>query len=427
MPNNLSLTDRLLLGAEFLGRIKNHDGGIPAVKRGDPSGVWTTAESIEALIRCPWFESDFTFKVESMVAFLLQAQLRKRGADENAWPAVAGGTTASTMSTAHSIMALRLAKVIVPAQRRGAIDAAIHSGEEWLRAHQDGESGGWGVEPTGGRSGKEPRVLPTFLALRSLGLAGETAAASQTVRRGVDFLWALYDGNGFSPCRGQPVDTCSTIRAFLAINECHACHERQGFLEHVVNCVVSNKPPGSLWDLDVESYVPDGAAGQITYNHNSTAEVLEFLSITRTHQALQLQLVRWFEMHQSDDGSWPLGANSRTHPQIVTWPTNEAIIACARFVRAHDFSACIDENRPRPKRILLGVVSAVAVIEAIALIVVYNRSWEVLIESWQSQPTDFRRTFWWATSVGLAINVISAPIVYILALTVRRLWAARKK
>lgn len=429
------LAERLLRAIRFLIRTLNSDGGVPAIGPDDPSGCWTTAETLEAIVRSPWFENDFIGPVRKMAQFLITAQSQTKG-KAGGWPLVADGKHPSTMATAHAIIGLTLARPFLEPPIATTFEAVVRAGVDWLKKRQ-GSSGGWGVEPSAGPSGQEARVVATFLALRALAQVGETVHCSQCVRNGVDFLWSLYDGNGFSPALGRKPDACTTARAFLAIRDAAAVAERDGFENRALRFVMDCRPTNArLWDLDTEVYVPDGASGQIVFNYNTTAELLEFLVHFDNTEDQQLFLVEWFQRNQRDDGSWCLGANDRLQPDIITWPTNEAVIALSEFFRGYAVtrpagvsSSTLAHSQPVPpqktRSLLLGLVSTVAAVEGIVLLALLLGAPSCLEKSWSALPNDFRSTVLWGSVVGVAVGIAANLLTQSVFWLVRRLRVKR--
>lgn len=422
MVKLIPLSERIIKAIRFLIRIANTDGGIPAVKPGEPSGCWTTAETLEAILRSPWFHVDLMTPIAKMTGFLLRTQIKEE-TDSGGWPLVVGAKHPSAMATAHSILALSLARSFLKS-KDSLITDSINAGVVWLKKFQS-PSGGWGLEPSGGLSGREPRVVSTFLALRALSQLGEVVHSSRCARSGVDFLWSLYDGNGFGPALGRPSDACSTARAFLAIRDAGALDEHENFVSRTLSFISSCKPKDRLWDLDNEVYVPDGAAGQIVFNNNSTAELLEFFVNIDTTEGQQIALVKWFQQNQRDDGSWCLGANNRLLTDLVTWPTNEAILTLSLFLREVNFERPIvpglQQNSPiqpttSAKSFLLWMFASIAILEAIMLL----GAPKYLEKTWIALPLEYRNTFWWASVFAIAINLISTSIVWLFRRTLER-------
>lgn len=334
-----SLAERELAGINYLVRQLNGDGGVPAVRPGDASGGWTTVEAMEALLRSTWPIAQFVPALERMATFAVASQLRANAASIGGWPFVSGSTIASTMATAHAAAALSVCTPLLSGNLKIQVQDAIDDAIKWIIRHQDSASGGWGVEPTVGVAGHRPRVVATFLALRALAACGHSLKSSTPVQKGVNFLWSMKCGDGFkSGPDSVAADVCSTVRAATALLDAGALTRVDPRLESLISFIRAAKPTGGLWELESETYIPDGASGQIIFNHNTTAEILELLAAVGAAQDLQRELVQWFCDHQNEDGSWCLGSNENLKREIITWPTSEAVLGLSRYIRAIDFN-----------------------------------------------------------------------------------------
>lgn len=342
-----SLAEQELAGLRYLVRHLNNDGGVPAVRPGDASGCWTTAEAMEAMLRSTWPIMQFQTPLERTARYLVGAQFGTETTACGGWPFVSGAAVASTMATAHAIISLSTCEKLVDSALRLQVDVTVANAVEWLLKHQDPTSGGWGVEPGIGTAGRKPRVVSTFLALRALIAAEHKLHSSVAVQRGVNFLRSMRLGDGFRAMPDAPdADVCSTVRAYMALHECGALERHEELLEAITTYIRNKKPRGRLWHLDTETYIPDGTSGQIIFNHNSTAEILEFLAAEGVEDELQRELVRWFSKNQDQDGSWHLGANDVHKREIITWPTSEAVLALGRYIRGADINAIKPVEEP---------------------------------------------------------------------------------
>lgn len=429
----LTIAQRIGLGCDFLIRIRNGDNGVPAVAPGNGSGCWTSSEALDSLVHSPVRPTGFDDIVAGLVRFLMDAQLTTRG-QEGGLPLVAGGRQTSTMATAHFVLSVGFAARYLDDELRTDALAARERAKAWLIKNQGSDNGGWGLEPRSGPAGKASRVVSTFIAQRALAADGSTVDDSQPLRSGADYLWNLYDGSGFPAYAGQPADPCSTARAYWALLDSGAIGERPDFEAKTIDFIVSALPADGLWQLDTESYVPDKTSGEIVFNSNTTAELLEFFCQTGARPDLRMRLAEWFNSNQRDDGSWPLGANDNLKTDILTWSTNEAIHALTSFL--HSLCATelfvtdgnpgaeltdggtvnganeVDDSHsdtPRLRRGRLLIPYMIIAVQSVILGVLLLRS--RFQASWDALPDDFRSTFWWGAGIALAINILAAAIV----------------
>lgn len=94
-------------GISYIRGVQNPDGGIPIGKKGDESGYWTTAESLEAILSTDYFalSADNICFALKMVRFLLDGFITN--GLEGYWEGKSG-SGASTMTTGHVIFSLTL-------------------------------------------------------------------------------------------------------------------------------------------------------------------------------------------------------------------------------------------------------------------------------------------------------------------------------
>lgn len=400
----VALSERLHRGTQYLQRILNADGGLPATAPGNASGCWTTAEGIQAILATPWPDESVRECSRRMASFLLSSQLARTS--RGAWPLVVGGRQGSTMATAQVVLALKTASPVLDQAVAVMAAQSRQAALDWLRDAQ-GIDGGWGVEPNGGPPGKSSRVVSTFLALRALSADGRTVDSSHSIRRGVDWLWTVYDGSAFRPALGADVAVCATVRAISAIRQCGALKERPDVVARAVDFIERRRPGGGLWPVDSEAYVPGSAPGQVVFNNNTTAELLEFFVECGCEWKRQLDLVEWFQLHQRDDGSWCLGANENLQSDVVCWPTNEALLALSAFLRVARFEPVV-ESKPRGRGMLLWMLASIAIIEALLLF----GAPKYMVQSWNSLPSDYKVTFWWTAVVAVALNIAATGLLY---------------
>lgn len=404
-----SVVDRIVTACDFILRHQNSDGGIPAVGCSDGSGCWTSAAMLEALVTQPFFRPDIS-KIEKLTQFFITEQHSTQKKLFGSWALTAGGRQGSTLATAHALIALD--KAMAFPGLNIDLTGAINSAKQWLVGVQN-DDGGWGVEPYGGKAGAESRTVATYMALRALGACGESVESSRAARLGANWVFSVYNSSGgFKASKTATVDPCSTARACLAINSVGALDERPDLLNDVISYIVNSKPLDKLWELSQESYVPDGAAGQIFFHQNTTAELLGFLSDIKLLPMHQLELLNWFKNNQNDDGSWYLGANNEKHTEIIMWSTADAILSLESFIRSWDFSyipAPLKVPWPWQKR-LFWLMTSIAIVEFLLIVGLPSLVLGVIAESWQNLPEDFKVSFIWAFVFGVFASIVAAGI-----------------
>jgi len=149
-------------------------------------------------------------------------------------------------------------------------------------------------------------------------------------------------------------------------------------------------------------------------------EVLDFLVETNCCVDIQLELVEWFQNNQEDDGSWCLGANDIKYKDLVTWPTNEVVIALSKFLASYRFkmpnylicNECAETlSKKNRKQIVRNLI-----IPSLIIIIIFETFLlvgpiKIVQDKWNGLPEGFRITFGITLVVALLVNLFSAGII----------------
>lgn len=119
--------ENIIDGIKFILSNQNSDGGIAAIRPGDVSGCWSTAEALEIFLKNPFFPRNQLYKAKDMLEFLLKSQKPNEG-----WPLVFGGKISSTMATGHALSALAMAEKVFP--QNATLLAKIQSAKEQAKS-----------------------------------------------------------------------------------------------------------------------------------------------------------------------------------------------------------------------------------------------------------------------------------------------------
>ena len=407
-------------GLNFLRRVQNQDGGIPATRQGAPSGCWTSAETLEALLTAYGDDFDPREFALQLVEFLASSQLTA-APHNGGWPLVRGGVRASTMATGHAVAALQIAARYFGDHEptKNKIKLLVEVGFAWIERTRN-PGGGWGVEPSGGADGAEFRMISTVYALHAYFAGGKTVQDSSIVREATQAITRLRNTDGgFAGQLGAPSDPCNTARAVSALLLSEYAKPADAIVKQAIKYIRTARPRWLLWNLDTETYVTDGAPGQTVYNSNTTADVLEALVRAGGPDRLVDRLVRWYLKHQGVDGSWVLGANELRAPEIVTWPTNEAVIAlslaCRRFVEARLPKLVARERRFRRMTIILTIV-------AVGELLFIVKRPPFLTDWWDSLSGGTQSLITLTVGAGLIVNLASSFLYDVF----RHFWSKRQ-
>jgi len=393
-------------GIRFISSILNADGGVPATKPGDPSGCWTSAESLEVMLTAGVHELDPRPMAESLLSFLLANQI-VGGQDAGGWPLVAGGRQASAMATGHAVSALHAVLRFFPSDQQihQRVNVSIAAGFQWLEGHRNAERG-WGVEPSSGGDGAQLRMISTVYALRGYSSAGKTVQNSGTVKQACQAILSLQNSDGgFGGKRGAPSDACNTARALIGILDCNGLAPRDRAIKRGVSYILSQKPRNKQWPLATESYVTQSAPGQTVFNSNTPADAIEALLRVERYDRLVETSLEWLVSLQNDDGSWMLASTDRTIPEVITWPTNEAMstlsLASRVFVSKRLPSVRAEVRR---YRWTVGLLSLFCILEGVILIF----SPQLLQTLWNLVPDSVRSLIVGGLILALLVNLLSS-------------------
>jgi hypothetical protein len=327
--------ESVISGVNYLRAVQNADGGIPATKPGAPSGCWTSASALCAILQPPFIPIDPRLFVGRLSRFLLKSTIQI-DSQSVCWPLVQGGTHGSTMATGHAVRGLLLASNFLHEQAHfsSSLHRIAEQGRHWLKSVQNTD-GGWGVEPEVDGEGAQSRLLSTVYALKAFDGTADGHVDRACVKRAVDWIIACRDVSegGFAATPKSKASASDTSRAIVALLDTgiYAPHNR--VIRRAVRFICKRKPWRGLWHLDVERYVAAGAPGQTVFHNNTTADVLLALTASGFCKAATVKLMNWFEQAQRPDGSWYLGANNEFIEDVTTWSTTEALEAMAAYMR----------------------------------------------------------------------------------------------
>lgn len=339
----MELKQKLEHATEALLSLQNADGGIPATKRGEVSGCWTTADALDGVISAQSFTSSGIQRIKRMVVFLLSMQIGAgdqgdviEPVEVGAWPLLNSGH-GSTMATGHAVAALTLAKSLVDDDYylSGRVEQAIRQGFEWLARHQNND-GGWGSQPGSGGDGKESRIVATYYALRAYWTRGQTSRTSGVVLRAVTFLEGVRNMDGsWGYALGHAGDISNTARAVTALVKSGHYKATNTTIRQGIGFITEHQSPYGLWDLAHEGFIYKDESGQIIYNNSCVHDALVALLTTSTLTHTTQKSLAWFLSTQQDDGLWTLSSPHQRVQQVYTWPTAEWIYTIGLAVTAY--------------------------------------------------------------------------------------------
>ena len=388
----------ILKGIRYLLSIQNKDGGIPGLRKGDPSACWTTAETLEVTLRASCFDPEFHKFIVNMIHFLLNTQLKETD-NVGAWPEYVNKHSSFTFVTGHALSALKLSENIFidDSDIHNNIKSAIERGFEYLKKVQNTD-GGWGLTPELGGEEKKSRAFSTIYVLHGYIQNGFTASSDNSVSKACQYLEGLLDkktgrfDSGLDKCS----DVCYTARIInILIKAKYKNPNSDSLLKKAVNFVKiqSNK---TLLSVNNEIF---STREHIGYHNNTPIDVTETLCLCGIFGTKSQHLEKWFIKNQQPDGMWYLGKDRNPKEQnteIVTWATNDAIYALL----------CIDEVYSKiyysklHKKFRIQRKSIVVLIVFLVASVLFH-DYIPSFFSWNTIPKLIK--FFISTSIGLAL------------------------
>ena len=382
MPYRKQIVDGII----FLLSHKNDDDGIPATVLGNESGCWTTAEAVHVLLESPYFPKERLIDIRKMVEFLLRNQIPGKG-----WPMALEGNYVSTMATGHAIAALCLAEKVFHENEELVLKCrkAKAEGLDWIRQNRNPDEG-WGVEPEKA-VGKDTRIISTCYALKGYIASGLNYDNSKDIRNAVDYLSGIVNkDNGWGGKKGVPSDPDNTSRVVSILIQSGKAKFTDPVIEKAKDFILGSR---SAWRWDTEAYASKGAPGQVIFHSNTPVDVLQALIECQYYGHETHDLIKFLIKAQEDDGRWYLSDQlNRKDTSNCTWCTSEAIDVLD-FVQERYFEHLFDSHTiklprklPIATRAVFGVISAIAILEFLQIINVYEDSyiwWINLSAGWQ--------------------------------------------
>lgn len=401
----MNLKQRLAKGYEYLNNILNEDGGIPAISESDVSGVWTTAEALEAIITVSSIPHERYTLASRMWEFLLDGQLHD-GEHDGAWPLVKLGKRGSAMATGNAVTAISKVQAYFGSRCPAGLGEAAVKGLAWLEKYQ-AQDGGWGVEPSTSSHGSHPRMIATTYAIAGFTSAGFTVETSQVLRKAKQWLLAMRDEvGGFRGGQGHSADPCNTSRAIRALVEMRAITPDDKIVHSALRYIEKAKPKKRLWLTTTESFVIEGSSGEVVFNSNTPYDALLALLLTEPTNPLVLEIVQWYEVNQQTNGSWALTPDDPSRSHICTWSTNEAVIALGQYEwQTIDFSSIVQRRNTWTRRVIIAVALAL-ILETLILLNVNS----ALVHAWDNIPKPVRSIVLISVILAILVNLSSSFI-----------------
>jgi Prenyltransferase and squalene oxidase repeat len=402
-----NLKQRIANGYEYLAQIVNDDGGVPASAESDISGVWTTAEALDTIVRLPCIPHERFRLASQMWTFLLGSQLGDSSNSPGAWPVLKSGTSGSGLATGHAVSAIRRAHQYFGSDCPDELVNAAQKGLDWL-AHFQAHDGGWGVEPATPPHGSQPRMISTVYAVEAFTSSGFSVETSQNLRKARQWILNMRapDG-GFRSAENYDTDPCNTARAIRALIEMRAISPADKIVPEAIAYLKKTKPKGRPWPSKIESFIVEASSGEIVFNDNTPSDALLMLVMADPNNPMVFELIQWFVLSQQSNGSWSLTPDDLSRAHICTWSTSEALIALGEYEWATiDPSIMLAERGRWSRRLMVGVTLALGV-ETLLLLNV-NRA---AVRAWDDIPKVIQSIILVSVIVAILVN-LGSDLIY---------------
>ena len=320
----MALRDQIELAAVGLMRLKNADGGMPAVRAEHSSGCWTSAITVHSLLSIGALPVNGIGALRDVIEYLLNSQIVTEG-EKGGWP-LAQGERGSAMATGHSCAALQRAMRMFdydPALT-ARLKSSVAIGKRWLTDRQN-DDGGWGPEPAAGGEGKASSILATGYALLPFIESGETSHTPGVVQEASRYLGNRRHGSdgSWSYQFSLPGDVSTSARAVVTLLRCRACTPQDHVARGALAFILSKKDPKSgLWDVVEEPVFYPDAGGNISFHQNALGDVLTFFAEIGYRGPEVGYIVSWLLATQDKTtGLWPLASPNWRAKEVETWST----------------------------------------------------------------------------------------------------------
>ncbi|MFZ5904496.1 MAG: prenyltransferase/squalene oxidase repeat-containing protein [Chloroflexota bacterium] len=407
--------EQITKASKMLISCQNTDGGISATKRGDPSGCWTTADTLESFLNSGRFVEVGISRIKRMTMFLEATQIRGNDTDKGkngkytnsgGWPLIQGDH-ACTMATGHAVGALQLARELFKDDEETTekIDQAISRGANWLEKNQNSD-GGWGSEPSAGQDGRYSRIVATYYALYGYWYRGGNFSNSAAVRMAVDFFLKSRNNDGsWGFAKGLTGDISNTARAARGLLLSSYCDSTSPLVKDAIKFIITNQEPRGLWDLAHEGFLYEDASGEVIYNNSCVFDALMFLLTADYREKETLEAIKWFLNTQEDSGFWCLSSPKRRVSDIYTWPTAEWIdvidLASRKYV---GHIARVYSTPLKWKRIIVTWVIGIIIFAETSYIL---GLWSLLGYWWQGLESSTRELILNGIIIALVVGLVS--------------------
>lgn len=404
-------------GIEAILSFQNIDGGIPATAAEKPSGCWTSADTLEAILVSGIYSKYGVGRIKKIVNFLIDSQIGSHEIQANtpkvrsnfkygSW-SLFQGQDPSTMATGHSVTSLYLASTFLEDDPlfHERIVRAVKAGLEWIERNQN-EDGSWGTQPQSGNAGKEGSIIAIMYAMLPYKYINFTMQNSSTVQRSVKYLRTKQNRDGsWSSGRNKNGDPSNTARAVTCL--IRAGYNDSSCINRGVSFILNNQiPDRGLWEIEAERFDIEKAPAQLIFNNNTNCDIMVAFMEADYYGEESVKLFKWLLSSQNDDGLWYLSSPTKTVAEICTWSTAEWVFAidfASKKLIGNKANLFKKEKANLKWLLFLGF----------AIILVYNTYYtyrENISQWWNSLNEKTRENTFWVIIIGIIVAALGAAI-----------------
>lgn len=330
----------------FLLNMQNDDGGIKICDKDSlDSGIWTTAESLDAIVTSNFLQVDISIldEILRMMDYLKTKFIVCNDNTACGYWEIKDDSGASTMTTGHVIRALQIClnkvlhscdikkitlftKEIVVFDFIEEIKTCIDKAVRWLQLQQK-EDGGWNYADR--HSNEKSSILATYYVLLGLNSVGKDSSNDTHVGQACLFIKNIV--NNIIKTKQYSQDSIAEVLyAYSSLHESKYFTQSDAALKKQIMKFISHH-----W-RDITTYMKVHNLHHKTISFINNLPYIALYSILKvedyTYEAKIRKLISYFISQRRPDGSWSVLKNGN---EETTWVTAEAILALSQAQRTY--------------------------------------------------------------------------------------------
>lgn len=339
----MSYVEKIKAGMSFLLQCQNTDGGISIGNSSDgKSGVWTTAECLDAILSSHYFELDVSalLVMFNMVQYLIDRFILSFKGDMGYWP-IDQNNVPSTLTTGHAIHSLYNfknkildvydfdsitigGKSFSTSEIKNAIEVNIKKAIKWLFVNKQIDNG-WSDTEKRGNKGKSS-ILCVYYVLKGYNAIGKTCENDKTVENACYYVKEAVKSIINNKKSGEAgSDLPNVLYGYSClVSSGYFSKTDESLRKKIVDYI------NSRWKETYKTRKMPGLTGMtksfifnMPYIALDTLLIAEEYSLKNKINKLAKELIK----KQAIDGSWSI---QREDNKETTWVTAESIIVLGK-------------------------------------------------------------------------------------------------